>query len=63
MGISRLFQKLLRYFNETAISTSTVLSLPALFVNLYLNLNYLESFTLSSDLFLQYCHPLTSTSE
>ena len=42
-GIKRVFQKLPRYFNGAAISTSTVPLLPVLFVNLYLNLNDLKS--------------------
>ena len=57
-GISRALPKLHRYFNGTAISTSTVPSLSALFLNLDLNLNYLESVMLSSGSTLYYCHKI-----
>ena len=46
--------KLLRYFNGTTASISTVPSLPILFANIDLNLNNLESAMLSSDSSLQY---------
>ena len=36
---SKVFQKLLKYFNDTYISTFPVLPLLVLLVNLYLNLN------------------------
>ena len=52
--ISRVPQKLPRYFKYTAISTSAVPSSSALFVNLNLNLNDLESVMLSSRSSLQY---------
>ena len=42
-GISRFFQKLLEYFNDTCISTFTVLALLVLFMNLDLDLNDSES--------------------
>ena len=38
-GISRVIQKLLKYFNGTAISTFTISSLLVLFKNFDLNLN------------------------
>ena len=47
---------MLKYFNGTTISTFTVPSLPVLFVNLNLNLNYSESLILLFGSPLQYCH-------
>ena len=52
--------KLLRYFNGTTASISTVPSLPISFANIDLNLNNLESVMLSSDSSLQYHQNLPS---
>ena len=40
-GISRVLRKLSTYLNGKAISTSSVTSLPVLFISLRLNLNHL----------------------
>ena len=42
-GISRVFQRLFKYFNGTAICTFTILALLILFHNLGLNLNDSDS--------------------
>ena len=47
-GVSRVFQNLPRYLNGKATPTSKILSSSVLFVNLDLNLNYLESSMLAS---------------
>ena len=62
-GISRVLQKLIRWFNGNTISISTVLSIPVLFENLKLNLNDLESAKLSSGLSLQYCYEIPDVVE
>ena len=58
-GISRVFQKMPRDFNDTVIYTPTVPSSPVLFVVLGLTLNDLESIRLSSGSSLQYCHKIS----
>ena len=55
-GISKFLPKLPKYFNGTAISTSTGTLSPVLYVNLNLNFNDLESVMLSSGFSLLYCH-------
>ena len=53
-GISRVLQKLLKYFNGTIISTSFALPSARIFPVIFiLDLNDLESARLSS---LYYCH-------
>ena len=54
--ISRILQKLFRYFNTIAISTSTVPPSTVIPVNLYLNINNLESAIFSSGSSLQHYH-------
>ena len=44
-GISRVFQRLFKYYNGTAISTFTILASLIPFNNLGLNLNYSDSAT------------------
>ena len=57
-GISRVFQKLLRYFNGTIISTSFSLPVAGVFLVIFvLDLNYSEFAKLSFGLF-PYCHKL-----
>ena len=63
-GISRVLQKLLKYLNGTAISTSSVLTstgvLPVIFA---LNLNDSESTMVATGSSLQYCHKLPNVFE
>ena len=63
-GISRVLQKLLKYLNGTAISTSSVLTstgvLPVIFA---LNLNDSESAMVAFGSSLQYCHKLPNVFE
>ena len=63
-GISRVLQKLLKYLNGTAISTSSVLTstgvLPVIFA---LNLNDSESAMVAIGSSLQYCHKLPNVFE
>ena len=59
-GISRVFQKWIKYFNLKVISKFPVPSLSTLFANVDLNLNDLKSvISLSSGSFLQYCNKLS----
>ena len=55
-GISRVFQKLLEYFNGTAISTFAILTSLVLLVNLDLNLNDSQCVMLLLGSSLRYCH-------
>ena len=58
-GISRVFQKLLKYFSGTIISTSFSLSLLGVFPVIFiLDLNDSESARLSSGSSLKYYHKL-----
>ena len=59
-GISRVLQKLLKYFNDTIISTSFVLPSAGVFPFIFiLDFNYSESVKLSFGSSLQYCHKLS----
>ena len=55
---SKVLKKLLKYFNDTYISTFAVLPLLALLVNLDLNLNDSDFVMLSLGSSLWYCHRL-----
>ena len=56
--VSRVLQKLLKYFNGTTIFTFAVPGLLVLSVIFYLNLSDLESVMFSFGSSLQYCHKL-----
>ena len=53
-AISRVRQKLIKYFNGTTISSFKVPVLPVLFISLDLDLNYSEFVVLSPGSSLQY---------
>ena len=57
-GISKVLQKVHKYFNGAAISTFALSKLSLLIVNLDLNLNDSESVMLSLRSYLRYCHRL-----
>ena len=58
-GISRVLQKLLKYFSGTIISTSFILALLRVFPVIFISdLNDSESSRLSSGSSLNYCHKL-----
>ena len=57
-GISKVFQKLISYLNDTAIYYRTTITSTCVHFNLHLNSNDLESVLLPSASSLQYRHKL-----
>ena len=63
-NISRVLQKLFKYFNGTAVSTFFILKSPGVFpAFLILDLNNSDSVILSFDSSLYYCHKLPDVFE